>query len=424
MTEFKKTPKQIEAVNLIGSGARNIMLFGGSRSGKTFINIYAIVVRAAKEKNSRHLILRLNFNHAKRSIWLDTLVKVMNLCFPKLSYVPNNQDLYLKFPNGSEIWVGGLDNKERSEKILGNEYSTVYFNECSQLDYKSISMALTRLAQKNALRKIALYDENPPSKKHWSYWRFIRHVDPDSGEELNKDKWASMLMNPRDNIDNIDEDYIDEVLKDLPEKEKRRFLYGEFVDAEEGLIYYSFNREKHCQEVVQRPRHPIYIGVDFNVNPMTATVGQLYDGKLYILDEFFLKNSNTPDLCRKIIEKFGPGHTIVPDSTGNKTTTNANRSDLDIIKQHGFKLKVATNPFRIDRYAAVNAAIGKGLVVFSPKCKYTIKDLETLSYKDGTDKPDVTDPMAGHISDALGYLIYRTINPLRGPISQISSQPR
>lgn len=424
MSEFKKTPKQAEAVRLIGSGARNVMLFGGSRSGKTFINIYAIIVRACKEANSRHLILRLNFNHAKRSIWLDTLPKVMSLAFPNLFYSSNNQDLYIKLPNGSEIWVGGLDNKERAEKILGNEYSTVYFNECSQLDYKSISMALTRLAQKNRLRKLALYDENPPSKKHWSYWRFIRHVDPEEGNELDPNKWASMLMNPSDNIENIDEDYIDEVLKDLPEKEKRRFLYGEFVDAEEGLIYYSFNRESHTQEIAKNKYFPLYIGMDFNVSPMTAVVGQLYNDKLYIIDEFYVKNSNTPDMCRKIVQKYGAGHTIVPDSTGKKQTTNANKSDIEIIKQHGFKIKVATNPFRVDRYAAVNAAIGKGLVVFSPKCKYTIKDLESLSYKEGTDKPDTTDPMAGHISDALGYLIYRTINPLKGPISQISSQPR
>ena len=54
------------------------MLFGGSRSGKTFIIIFAIFVRACKER-SRHVILRQHFNHVKVSIWLDTMVKVLAL---------------------------------------------------------------------------------------------------------------------------------------------------------------------------------------------------------------------------------------------------------------------------------------------------------------------------------------------------------
>lgn len=423
--KFKKTTIQQRAIALLASIARHIMLYGGSRSGKTFIILYAIIVRAAKVK-SRHLILRLNFNHAKRSIWLDTLPKVLSLCFPQLVFRQNNSDLYITLSNGSEIWVGGLDNKERVEKILGNEYSTIFFNECSQLDTTSINTALTRLAEKNTLKKKVYYDENPPSKKHWSYWKFIKHIDPATGNEVDSDKYVSMVMNPMDNLDNIDQDYIDEVLADLSPREKQRFMLGEFCDTEEGLIYHAFDRDRHVKECPIKPGHPLWVGMDFNVNPMTASIGQLYDGKLYIPDEAFLKNSNTPKMCEHLLGKYGMIANIVPDSTGKKQTTNANRSDIQIIKSYFGErsVKFGTNPFRVDRYAAVNAALALDLVIISPKCKNLINDLESLSYKEGTDKPDTRDPMLGHASDNLGYLIYKTINPLKAKVNRISSQTR
>ena len=127
--DFSKTEIQKKAIDVLASAARNVMLYGGSRSGKTFIICYAMIVRASRVK-SRHLACRLRFNHAKTSLWLETFPKVFKTCFPDLAFKENKTDYYYTLPNGSEIWVGGLDDKERTEKILGKEYSTLYFNEC------------------------------------------------------------------------------------------------------------------------------------------------------------------------------------------------------------------------------------------------------------------------------------------------------
>ena len=110
---FKKTERQRNAIKLIASKARHIMLYGGSRSGKTFISIYAIIVRACKVP-SKHAIFRYKFNHAKTSIWLDTLPKVISLAFPDLSVHWHKTDYYIELPNGSEIWVAGLDDAARA----------------------------------------------------------------------------------------------------------------------------------------------------------------------------------------------------------------------------------------------------------------------------------------------------------------------
>ena len=159
---FKKTIAQVKAIKLLASPAKFIMLYGGSRSGKTFIIVFAIIVRACKCK-SRHVMLRQTFNSIKTSIWLDTMIKVLDIAFPDLSFEKNKSDYYITLPNGSEIWIAGLDDDKRVEKILGKEFSTIFFNECSQLSYSSVQIALTRLAEKNSLKKKAYFDENPPS---------------------------------------------------------------------------------------------------------------------------------------------------------------------------------------------------------------------------------------------------------------------
>jgi 2-oxoglutarate dehydrogenase E1 component len=52
---FQKTQKQKEAVRLMGSSAIYILLFGGSRSGKSFIIIRQIIIRALKEFPSQNV---------------------------------------------------------------------------------------------------------------------------------------------------------------------------------------------------------------------------------------------------------------------------------------------------------------------------------------------------------------------------------
>ena len=149
---FRLTKRQELAISILASEAKHCLLFGGSRSGKTFLLVRSIIIRACKAK-SRHIILRQHFNHIKTSVWLETLPKVLSTCFPHLTVKWNKTDYFIELPNGSTIFVAGLDDEKHIEKILGKEFSTIYFNECSQLGYNSVQIALTRLAEKSDLRK-------------------------------------------------------------------------------------------------------------------------------------------------------------------------------------------------------------------------------------------------------------------------------
>lgn len=230
---FKRTPKQKEATKILSSWDEAALL-GGSRSGKTFAIIRSIIIRACKIK-SRHLIARKHFNHVKISIWYDTLPKVLAICFPKLVVEFNKSDWFITLPNGSEIWFGGVDDKERVEKILGNEYSTIYLNESSQLSYDSVTVLQTRLAENSGLDLRMWYDFNPPTKKHWTYLYFIEGINPDDLKRL-ATKIPYLVMNPIDNLENLPAGYI-ERLERLPKKQRDRFLSGKFTLDVEGALW-------------------------------------------------------------------------------------------------------------------------------------------------------------------------------------------
>jgi len=236
--DFKLTERQIAANRMLGDPQRHTLLVGGSRSGKTFLIIRAIIIRAAKAANSRHLITRLRANAVRASVWLDTFPKVRDLCFPDLPMTEHRQDGYFELPNGSEIWFGGLDDKERVDKILGQEYATIFPNECSQIPYSSIKTLLTRLAQRApGLVQRAYYDLNPVGVGHWTNRLFVQNKNVDNEKKLrNPDQYALMYMNPEDNKENLDPAYLDE-LRSMSARHRQRFYEGKYVSEVEGALW-------------------------------------------------------------------------------------------------------------------------------------------------------------------------------------------
>jgi len=240
---FTITSKQEEAQEILAGMATHGMLFGGSRSGKTFLLVRNVVLRAMKAAKSRHAVLRFRFNHIKASIILDTFPKVMETCFPGVTYVLSKTDWYATLPNGSEIWFGGLDDKERTEKILGQEYATIYFNECSQIPQSSRDIALTRLAQLavttpgHHLIPRAFYDMNPTNKMHWAYKIFMQKINPETKLPIEyPENFVYCKMNPEDNAANLSGSYIN-TLRALSPRLRKRFLLGEFADATVNTLF-------------------------------------------------------------------------------------------------------------------------------------------------------------------------------------------
>lgn len=302
---YAPNARQVALLELLGGAAKHFLAYGGSRSGKTFEFVRVIVLRALLAPKSRHAIFRYRFNHCKASIVFDTFPRVMAECFPGVPATVNKSDWFWEAPNGSQVWFGGLDEKERTEKILGQEHSTLFFNEISQMTYAAVLTALTRLAQRveyaladgkpRLLRLLALYDCNPPPKSHWSHFLWFRGLDPETKKPVDAARYAKIQMNPGDNLRNLAPDYLD-TLRAMPARMQKRFLQGEYADDLPGALFTFEAIDRNRVEPTELPdlqRVVVAVdpsGADDDDNADNDEIGVVVvalgvDGRAYVLED-------------------------------------------------------------------------------------------------------------------------------------------
>lgn len=403
---MKLTAKQNEILAQLENKTR-VLLYGGSRSGKSYLIVWLIVLRALKVK-SRHAILRKHFAHVKQSIVFDTFQAVME-AFKGAEYNLDRSHWFAEFGNGSQIWFGGLDDKERTEKILGNEYSTIFFNECSQIEnYDTITMGLTRLAENTKLPRIAFFDENPPSKRHWSYKIFIEGKIPGTDEKVNgHDKFYNCRVNPQDNRDNLPDDYIEGTLKQLPKRQRKRFLLGEFGDDNEGALW--------SPDIIRYSEADEFIRIVVAVDPAVTAeedsdetgiivVGADSDDGFHVLDD--LSGRYSPrDMAHVIITAF--------------KTWKADRVVGEVNNGGDFIEAIIHNENRNIPFTSVRATRGKAIRAEPVVALYEqgrvkhIKEMKELedqmcswSAKKGEKSPDRVDALVWGITHMMGSETY------------------
>ena len=328
------TDRQREGWKILGSSSR-ILFYGGARSGKTFLMVCAILVRSLKFPGSRHLIARLRYSHANASVWLDTLpaaVKFLGI-EAACQWRETNHVLAIMHPGRhvSEIWVDGLDDRERVDKILGREYCTIYLNECSQIPYTTLTTVLTRLAQNipGCVPKLFL-DENPPSKFHWTNRLFIQGVDPETGSELpNREHYGCLQVNPQHNAAHLPAGYIEENLSHLPEHKRRRFLDGEFGDAE-GVIFKNWDIiEKIPDEVKAHSRVSYGLDLGFSVDPAAAVELRIIGDDLFI-NEVLYQTGLTNQQLASGLKRAGVTGPFIADSSEPKSIRELQLAGLNV----------------------------------------------------------------------------------------------
>ncbi len=182
-----------------------------------------------------------------------------------------------------------------------------------------------------------------------------------------------------------------------------------------GRVYYPFDRHVHCDPKIKfNPGRPIYVGVDFNIDPMSACIMQPQtNGELWVVDEIFLHNSNTLEVCEELEKRYWrymSQITIFPDPAGAARQHARGESDLEIFRQKGFnRIKFRRkHPLIADRVNSVNRllsdASGKITLKVHPGCTNVVQSLEQTLYKAGSRDIDKAASME-HITDAMGYCI-------------------
>lgn len=276
---------------------RHTLFYGGARSGKTVLVVRAIMMRAVHACGTRHAMLRLRANAARASLWLDTLPKVQKLWFPEFTLRDHRMDGFVEIvESGSQIWITGIDDPYRVEKILGQEFSTIYFNECSQISYSSVLLVLTRLAEKHPdLVQKAFYDLNPVGTRHFTSMLFVRGLDPvTSIPVLDAEQRHYAYINPKDNAYHLTPEFLD-ALQAMPDRQRRRFYEGVFQNEIDGALW-SFETLEHARchvDDVPRDLARVVVAIDpsgtsghedkRSNNVGIVVAGKSIDGTAYVL---------------------------------------------------------------------------------------------------------------------------------------------
>src|SRR5690606_20792531 len=140
----------------------------------------------------------------------------------------------------------------------------ILFNEASEIDYETYLTVKTRLAQlvDGATNRIFI-DLNPTSSRHWCKKLFVDKMDPVKNIRVaSPERYAYMTIHPMANKDNVSKDYL-EMLRNMPENQKRRFFDGLFRDDAQFALWKSetINRNRVTEQKMP-PLKRIVVAVD------------------------------------------------------------------------------------------------------------------------------------------------------------------
>ena len=206
----------------------------------------------------------------------------------------------------------------------------------------------------------------------------------------------------------LPDDYIEGLKDQYSGKLLEQYLKGRFVNLKGLLAYYGFDREKHTAELMKNPPiNCVHIGMDFNVDPMSAVLSYWNGTQLCIFDEVSLPNSNTFQMTEYINRRFSKCKVVVyPDMTGKSRKTSAKMSDIKILKKAGFQIKGSHNSVHADSLNAVNKAFQDKKICIDKRCIILMGDFDkviTNEYR----QIDKADSSITHMSDAFRYLVER-----------------
>ena len=377
--------------NTLTSPKKITAFVGGIGSGKTYTGAHFVIKMTNLNRNCLGLIGANTYPQLRDSTLEGIFQEFDHL---GLYYKYNKTNSILNF-NGSKILCRSMDSYER---LRGTELAWAYIDEVRDMQEQAHKVVLGRIRHKRAKDKRVLYTTTPCGF-NWLKQYF-------AGKKKTDD-YFMVNAKTRDNI-YLDKGYIETLETSYDALLQKQELDGEFVNIHELPIYYSFDRIKHLNSFEYVKDFPIFIAMDFNVNPMTAICAQYYGNRLHVFKEIWIMTSNTKEMGEEIIRQF-PKHmvTIIPDATGKALkTSSAGESDHTILKNMGLNVIDTSNPLRSDRYNAVNNCLYKNWVELDESCERLTEDLEEMDYKEGTDLEDNSNPLRGHLTACFGYLIW------------------
>jgi len=380
------------------SKARFKVVVSGRRWGKTSLS-KSVIIKMAQVKKRRIWYVAPSYRMAKGIMWQDLIDAIPRKWIRKI----NETTMTIRLVNGTIIELKGAD-KPDSLRGVGLHY--IVLDEMQDMGEELWTKVLRPTLASTGGH--ALFLGTP---KAYNYLYSLYRLGQDT-DNVKAGMWESWQY-PTITSPFIPKAEIEAARRDMDEKSFRQEFEASF-ETMSGRVYHAFDRATHVGKYEFNPKLPIWIGQDFNIDPMSSVVLQPQEnGEVWAVDEVVLFGSNTEETCAEL-ERLYWRHlkvvTVYPDPAGGQRQHARGETDLDIFREKGFKrLKYRRkHPAVADRVNSVNrmlkAADGTIRLRVDARCKHLIKALEQTIYVAGS--RDV-DKRAGveHAADGLGYCI-------------------
>ena len=379
---------------VFSSEARFRVLITGRRFGKTFLALNELA-KFSRYPRKKVWYIAPTFRMCK-DIMLDPLVEKMtkHKWISKVNY----SDLSITLKNKSLIQLRSSDN---FNSLRGVGLDFICMDEFSDVDERAWYEVLRPTLSDKSREGSALFLGTPRGFGNWSYNLFTRQESDEN--------WESFQYTTLDG-GQVSENEIEQAKNDLDDRTFKQEYMASF-EKYSGQIYYNFDRQENVIDEYVTTTNSIHIGIDFNIDPVSAVISEVKQDNLYVYDEIVIYSSNTDELVEEINNRYSGKHIFVyPDPASKQRKTSAGgRTDLSILKNAGYNVRVRNaHPLIRDRINAVNTKLknAKGLrtLFIANNCKNVIKSIERQIYKEGTSLPDKENNY-DHMNDALGYLV-------------------
>lgn len=385
-------PKQMEVYQ---DKHRFRVMVAGRRTGKSYLARVELISFAVKP-NQKIWYVAPTYRMAKQIMWGELLDALPKQWISR----QNETNLSVELVNGSRIELKGAD---KPDSLRGVGLNFLVLDEFQDIGEETWTRVLRpTLADKHGS---ALFIGTP--KGYANIYKVYKLGQPGGSKD-----WKSWQF-PTSCSPFIPKAELEAARKDMDEKSYRQEFEASFENMA-GRVYYPFSRSVHLKSCPFNPGLPIWIGMDFNIDPMSSVILQpQINGELWAIGEIVQNSSNTEDMCQAIEQKYYRWQdrvTIYPDPAGGARQHARGESDLDIMREHGFKrIKYRRqHPAVADRVNSVNrmlmSAEGETRLYIDPSCTHLITALEQTIYLPNSRDVDKSANVE-HSADALGYAI-------------------
>ena len=369
------------------------VVVAGRRFGKTYLSMREICYRA-RHPGKEIFYITTSYRAAKMILWKPLKNRLMDL---RWASKINESELSIQLVNGSTISLKGSEDPNR---LRGVSLDYAVIDEAAEVQLEELWGEILRPALADK-RGDAMFIGTPKGKGNPFYDMYVQAKATPG--------WNSWQYTTLDG-GFVSEEEVEAAKADMNERQFRQEFLATF-ETYENRVAWAFDRDVHIRTIDDPDTRIIYVGCDFNRNPIHATVSVRVGEDIYVIDEISMYSSDTDELADEIKNRYPSSKVFVyPDPSGSrKQTSSGGRSDHIILENAGFVVKSPRkhDPVR-DRINAINArfktASGENHLFIDPKCKATINSLDKHTFKEGTGIPD-KDTGFDHAFDALSYHI-------------------